>query len=191
MGSIYPSIHPSAAHQAGAGQLPSSGTEHPQSRPEMGCGERSPSRAEISGATCITHRAALRSWGSRPSTGEENRPGHIYRFTDHRGEGGSFSAAHGLEERMLGSRLPWGQGPGAPSTCGDSVPSENRYNHCGSWQSNLQHIHGPRRSSCTGTANHQLLTHTWEAIFASTKKKHAQRWKRGNFQNLKGIISKN
>lgn len=45
-------------------------------------------------------------------------------------------------------------------------------------------------SSCTGTGNHNLVTGMWDKVSAPTKKKRTWMWKRGNFQKLKGIISK-
>lgn len=54
-----------------------------------------------------------------------------------------------------------------------------------------EQINEPKMSSCLGTGKHNLITHMWEQIFAPTNKKHARRCKRGNFQKLKGIISKN
>lgn len=85
MCSIHPSIHHGTAHQAGAGQLPSIGKEHPRSRQRWAVGpqgERNPSRAEISGTNRLCAaaelpspaRAASRTWGTRDRHGGGERP---------------------------------------------------------------------------------------------------------------------
>lgn len=80
MGSIHPSVpvlpikqEPASCPPVGK-SIPKAGRRWAVGPP----GERSPSRAEISGATCITHRAAPRSWGSQASTGEENIQARTY-----------------------------------------------------------------------------------------------------------------
>lgn len=174
-------------------------------------GERSPSRVEISGTTCICAtaelpaptRAALRSWG----TGDQHRGGERPHQDLSAGLQTSLEKAAAVYEPallLMGLEKNTCQGPGCHWDGVLEIPTfvETQFHHrtnitnVGNHRENLtlrdeeEGINELRMSSCIGKDNHNLVTCMWEEFFAPAKKKHTQRWKRGNFQKLKGIISK-